>query len=151
MLVAEEDVLGDRQHRHQRKLLVDDDDALAFAVVDAFEVAFLAAIDDLAVIGAGRIDARQHLHQRRLAGAVLADHGVDFALLDAEVDVRQRLDAGKRLGDAAHLQNRRSHCGHCSSRDPDKTISGPPINEKGPAQTRGPRFLYRRLTSALRP
>ena len=27
MLVAEEDVFGDRQHRHQRKLLVDDDDA----------------------------------------------------------------------------------------------------------------------------
>ena len=26
-LVAEEDVLGDRQQRHQRQLLVDDDDA----------------------------------------------------------------------------------------------------------------------------
>ena len=111
VLVAEEDVFGDRQHRHQREFLVDDDDALAFAVVDAFEVAVLPAIDDLAVIGAGRIDARQHLHQRRLAGAVLADHGVNFALLHAEVDVGQRLDAGKRLGDAAHLQNRGSHCG----------------------------------------
>ena len=32
-----------------------------------------------AVIGAVRIDAGQHLHQRRLAGAVLADHGVDLA------------------------------------------------------------------------
>ena len=83
---------------------------MLLAVVDAFEVAFLPAIDDLAVIGAGRIDARQHLHQRRFAGAVLADDGVDLAFLDAEVDVRQRLDAGKRLGDAAHLQN-----GRCSS------------------------------------
>ncbi len=41
VLVAEEDVLGDRQHRHQRKFLVDDDDALALAVVDAFEMAIL--------------------------------------------------------------------------------------------------------------
>ena len=114
VLVAEEDVLGDRQHRHQRKLLVDDDDAHVFAVVDAFEVALLAAIDDLAVIGAGRIDARQHLHQRRFAGAVLADHGVDLAFLDAEIDVRQRLHAGERLGDVAHLQNRRGHRDTCS-------------------------------------
>ena len=43
VLVAEEDVFGDRQHRHQRKLLVDDDDALVLAVVDALELAFLAA------------------------------------------------------------------------------------------------------------
>ena len=105
VLVAEEDVLGDRQHRHQRKLLVDDDDAEMLAVVDAFEMAILAAIDDRAVIGAGRIDARQHLHQRRLAGAVLADHGMDLALLDAEVDVRQRFHARERLGDVAHLED----------------------------------------------
>ena len=105
VLVAEEDVLGDRQHRHQRQLLVDDDDAQMLAVVDAFEMAILPAIDDLAVIGAGRIDARQHLHQRRLAGAVLADHGMDLAFLDAEVDVRQRLHARERLGDVAHLED----------------------------------------------
>ena len=36
-LVAEEDVFGDRQQRHQRQLLVDDDDAEPFAVVDAVE------------------------------------------------------------------------------------------------------------------
>ena len=38
-LVAEEDVLGDRQQRHQRELLVDDDDAEMFAVGDALETA----------------------------------------------------------------------------------------------------------------
>ncbi len=36
-LVAEEEVLGDRQQRHQRQFLVDDDDAALLAVVDAAE------------------------------------------------------------------------------------------------------------------
>ena len=73
---------------------------------DAGEPALLALEDDLALVGAVRVDAREHLHQRRLAGAVLAADGVDLARLDREVDVAQRLDAGERLGDAAHLQDR---------------------------------------------
>ena len=41
VLVAEKDVLGDREHRHQRQFLVDDDDADPLAVMDALELAFL--------------------------------------------------------------------------------------------------------------
>ena len=37
-LVAEEDVLGDRQERHQGQLLVDDDDAEVLAVGDVAEL-----------------------------------------------------------------------------------------------------------------
>jgi hypothetical protein len=73
--------------------------------MDAGEAAFLAFEMDLAVVAAEGIDAGQHLHQRRLAGAVLAADGVDLAALDAEIDVLQRLDARKRLGDAAHLED----------------------------------------------
>ena len=73
-LIAEKDVFGDRQQRHQRQFLVDDDDAEMFAVGDAREAALLALEMDLAVIGAVRIDAAQHLHQRRFAGAVFADN-----------------------------------------------------------------------------
>ena len=47
-LVAEEDVLGDRQVRAERQLLVDDDDAALLAVADAGELARLAVEDDLA-------------------------------------------------------------------------------------------------------
>ena len=95
--------------RHQREFLVDDDDAFLLAVMDAGETALLALVADVAVVAAVRIDAGQHLHQRRLAGAVLADDGVDVAALDHQVDVLQRLDARKRLGDVAHLQNGVSH------------------------------------------
>ena len=79
LLVAKEDVLRDRQERHQGEFLVDDDDAELLAVGDALEAALLALVIDLARIGAVRIDAAQNLHQRRLAGAVLADQRVDLA------------------------------------------------------------------------
>ena len=108
-LVAEEDVLGDRQVRHQRELLVDDHDPDVLAVADAAEVHRLAVVDDLAVVAAGRVDAREHLHQRGLAGAVLTADRVDLAAADVEVDVLQRLDPGEGLGDGAHLQDVLGH------------------------------------------
>ena len=41
------------------------------------------------------IDAGEDLHQRRLAGAVLADQGVDFAGAQLEPALAERVDAGK--------------------------------------------------------
>ena len=79
LLVAEEDVLRDREVGDQRELLVDDHDPDVLAVADAAEVDGLAVVDDLAVVAAGRVDARQHLHQRGLAGAVLTADRVDLA------------------------------------------------------------------------
>ena len=64
-----------------------------------------ALVDDVAVVGAVRVDPGQHLHQGGLAGAVLAADGVDLAGLDPEADLRQRLDAGELLGDGAHLED----------------------------------------------
>ncbi|KAF1061132.1 MAG: hypothetical protein GAK39_05910 [Variovorax sp.] len=105
-LVAEEDVLGDRQQRHQRELLVDDDDAELLAVGDAPEAARLALEQDLAVVRVAGVDAAEHLHQRGLASAVLAHHRVDLARAHREVDVAQRLHAREGLGDPAHLEDR---------------------------------------------
>ena len=79
------------------------------AVVDAVKAAFLAHIVDVAVIGAVRIDAGEHLHQRRFAGAVLADDGVDLAGTHVQIDVLKGLHTRKSLGDAAHLQDRLVH------------------------------------------
>ena len=53
---------------------------ICFAVVDDLEVADVAVVDDLAVVGAGRIDAGKNLHQGRFAGAVFADQCVDLTL-----------------------------------------------------------------------
>jgi hypothetical protein len=55
-----------------------------------------AAADDRASLGRRR-DPRQHLQERRLAGAVRADHAEHLALVDLEADVPQRPDLLLRL------------------------------------------------------
>ena len=62
----------------------------------------LAVEADLA--GVGLQDAVDHLDQRRLAGAVLAEQRVDFARADREADVVVGEHAREGLGDAAELQ-----------------------------------------------
>src|SRR6266404_6126373 len=102
--VGDENILGDREQRDQREFLMDDDDAERLGIVDVAEVPLLAVIDDAAVVVAVGIDAAQHLHQRRLAGAVLAHQGMDLALPDGEIDVVQRLHAGEGFADTAHFE-----------------------------------------------
>jgi hypothetical protein len=46
------------------------------------------------------IDARQHVEQRRLAGAVGSDQTVDLAMIDREIDARERMNTAKALADA---------------------------------------------------
>jgi hypothetical protein len=104
-LVAQNDVLCDRQVRHQGELLVDDHDAPALAVGDVAEVPGLALVDDLARVGSVRIDAAQDFHQGRLARAILAHEGMDLGGRDGQIDVAQRLHARKRLRDAPHFED----------------------------------------------
>ena len=52
--------------------------------------------------------AADDLHQRGLAGAVLAEHHVDFAGAHVQLDVVQRQHPGEALGDAAHLEDDRA-------------------------------------------
>ena len=44
----------------------------------------------------------EHLDQRRLAGAVVAEEPDDLALVDREGDVVERLDAAVELADVLH-------------------------------------------------
>ena len=99
-----EDILRDREQRDQRKLLMNDDDAERLGIIDIAEVPLLAVIDDAAAIAAGWINAAQHLHQGRLAGAVLAHQGMDLALPNGEIDVVQRLHAREGFADTAHFE-----------------------------------------------
>jgi hypothetical protein len=50
------------------------------------------------------VRARDHLHERALAGAVLADKRVDLARLNREIDAGERDRRAERLSDAAHHQ-----------------------------------------------
>ena len=70
-----------------------------------------AALDpvDADDAGVGRDDAAQHLHQRRLAGAVLADQADDLAGADRQAHVVQRQDARIALPDADQLEERLRH------------------------------------------
>ena len=47
--------------------------------------------------------AEQHFHQRRLAGAVLAEKRVDFAFRDGEVDMIARGQRAEYLRQSADL------------------------------------------------
>src|ERR1700683_1730100 len=84
---------------------MDDYDAEMLAVGDARKAAFLPLKDDLPFIGTVRVNPAQHLHQGRLAGAVLAADRMDLAFADSKIDIAQRDDAGKNLSDPPHFQN----------------------------------------------
>ena len=75
--IAERQVLGDRQRRNQAQLLRNGDDAGRDRVMRAGEAARAAVDRDLAAIRP--MHAAEDAHQRRLAGAVLADQRVDLA------------------------------------------------------------------------
>ena len=104
-LVAQEHVLRHRQIGAQRQLLVDDDDALVFALLNAVELAGLAAVDDVPLVCAVGIHAAQHVHQGGLSGPVLTADGHDLAALDLEVYVVQGFHAGEGLDDVVHFQD----------------------------------------------
>ena len=106
-LAAEEDVLGDRQVRRQVQLLVDHADAKVQRGSRVGDLDRLPLEPDLA--GVGLVHAGQDLHQRGLAGAVLADQGVDLAGTELEACVGERVDAGEVLGDPGHLDQQVTH------------------------------------------
>src|SRR6185312_10888526 len=112
-------------------------------VPDTVEADRGAVEDDLAVVAAGGVDAGEHLHQRRLACAVLAADRVDLAPADRQAHVLQRLDAGEGLGDGAHLQDEVVHGLRC----PRKLCAGwvlwvgyqAPVVSMAPPMTRSER------------
>jgi len=63
----------------------------------------IAVEDDLSLIRL--IQTVQDAHQRRLAGAVLSEEAVDFALADAQINAVTRHNPGKTLDDSSKLDN----------------------------------------------
>ena len=107
-LAAEEQVGGHVEPRHEVELLEDRGDAGRLGLARAGE-AHRRAVDRGSSPSSGAMHAGEDVHQRRLAGAVLAEERVDLAGLQVEVDAAQRLDAAEALLDAAHLEERLSH------------------------------------------
>jgi hypothetical protein len=101
-LAADKDVLHHRQIRHQVQFLIDDGNADLLGVVWVVDVQRLAAEKEFAAVH--RVDAGEDLHQRRLAGAVLADQPENLAGGDMETHIFQRLHTGEGLADVFHPQ-----------------------------------------------
>ncbi len=102
--LAEKDVLGDGEVRHEAQLLIDGADPEPSRSQRAAELDRSAVEEDLAGVGSHR--AAEDLHQRRLAGAVFAKDDVHFAGAHVQAGVVQGARAGIALRDPAHLQDR---------------------------------------------
>ena len=76
----------------------------AMASLTPWKRDLLAAHQDLARVGL--VQPEHDVHQRALAGAVLAQQAVDLALVQRQVDVLVGDHAGERLGDPADLEHR---------------------------------------------
>ncbi len=133
-LVAEEDVLGDGQARRPGRAPGRSSRCRGcIAAVGVRQRDRLAAPADLALVGLVR--AGQHLDQRRLAGAVLAEQAVHLAGADVEVDAAERPHARELLHDAAHLEQSpgpgtavvgAAVVGRCHLAAPLRTVPAPP-------------------------
>ncbi len=100
---AQEDVLVDALVEGQVQLLVDGADAHRLSLVGGEQSRLFALVDEAAA-AVGLVDAAHDLHQRRFAGAVLADQADDLAPRDVEIDVVQGAHAREGLGDVLHAQ-----------------------------------------------
>ena len=88
----------------------------AIASCTPVELDLLAAHPDRA--GVGLVQPEHDVHQRALAGAVLAEQAVDLALVERQVDVLVGDHAGERLGDPADLEHGDALVVGGRSRDP---------------------------------
>jgi len=104
---AEEDVLGHRQFGEKQQFLVHGGDARGVRVARRGETPGRAIDEDLA--GVGLVQAGHDLYEGGLAGAVLAEQGMNFAGADIEGDIGQRPDSGECLRDATQLDRRSGH------------------------------------------
>ena len=103
-VVAHDHVLRDAEVREQRRLLVDHRDARVARVVRGVEVDRRAVDEHLARVAADH--AAEHLHERRLAGAVLAHERPDLAGPQRDVAIAKGVDGAVGLAHALEGDDR---------------------------------------------
>ena len=95
------DVLADGHPLDETEVLVDEGDAAAVGV------GIVGGAVEGHGAGVGRVDAREHLDEGRLAGAVLAEEREDLAPAQVEADVGDGARAAEGLGHSVEGQDRR--------------------------------------------
>src|SRR5271157_1567267 len=98
-LASEEHIIGDRQRRRQRQVLVDSLDTRLARFNRRPKVHDIARKADFA--GVGNHGAANSLDERRLSGAVIADDREDLARIEIEVGVVERGDAAVAFDELA--------------------------------------------------
>ena len=111
-------VLRDRQIRAERKLLEHAADAERLRGDDRIGFTQRALDQNLAGVGGER--AGEDVHQRRLAGAVVADQTDALSALDGKIHAVERVDGAEMLFDAVQLNNIGACLGH-SQQVPSRT------------------------------
>ena len=110
--VSEEHILSDTQIGYQCQFLMNDYNALGLAVLNGLKLTNLTIVQDIALIAAIGINAAQNIHQRAFSRSVLTNQRMNFALLDFEVYVVQRANAGKQLYNVLHFEKSLCHLLH---------------------------------------
>ncbi|CAI8972928.1 hypothetical protein EMIT0347P_80132 [Pseudomonas sp. IT-347P] len=100
---------------------MNDDDAGGFRFTDRLRPERLPVPEDFTVPGAIGVDRRENLHQRGLAGAILAAQANAFTRPDLDVDAVQRVDTAEGFDDAVHLQQIVGHGEGSYNKDSDTT------------------------------
>src|SRR5688572_7924284 len=121
--VAQKNILGHRQLRHEVELLVDHADAERQRIARALDIHSAAVDSNLADVFA--VSAAEDLHQRRLTGPVLAEQHVHFAGVQRQIDAVERDDAGKRLPNASHLEDAAHRTGISYGGPPGSSTASP--------------------------
>ena len=104
-LGRQHDVLGHGHDRDQHEVLVHHPDAHADRLARRADVHRLAAEADLALVGL--VQPVEDVHERRLAGSVLPEQGVNLAAAQVEVDVVVRDQRAEALRHALQLEGER--------------------------------------------
>ena len=101
------DVLGDRDVRAERDLLMHQPDAERMRPLRRGDLDGPAIDQDLAAIGPE--DTVDNVHQRRLAGSVLAHQRMHLALAEREADTVERTHRAEILADIADFEGEGLH------------------------------------------
>ena len=100
-LQAEDDILGGGEQVDQLEVLVDHADTQIEGILGRCDGHRLVVDVDLPLVG--EVDAGEHIHQRGLAAAVLAQQGQDLAFVQFKVYIFVCDDlAAEPLGDVLH-------------------------------------------------
>ena len=119
-LVAERDVLGDRERLDEAEVLVHHPHAARERVARRAQLHGLAVQLERPLVRA--VEARDDVRERALARAVLAEQRVHLAGVDLEIDAGVRDDAGEALRDAPQ-RHRGSRSGDAAGVVHARTIS----------------------------